>query len=82
MMLIIIILAKVTSMLFKILLVMVFVLVMISLSSGMVFLVKDKGQSKRTVRSLTYRIGLSVFTFGLLMLGYFAGWIEPHGVVP
>jgi hypothetical protein len=55
---------------------------MISLSSGMVFLVKDKGHSKRTVRSLTYRIGLSVFAFGLLMLGYFAGWIEPHGVVP
>jgi ABC-type uncharacterized transport system permease subunit len=77
-----IILAKVTSMLFKILLVVVFVLVMISLSSGMVFLVKDKGHSKRTVRSLTYRIGLSVFAFGLLMLGYFAGWIEPHGVVP
>ncbi len=69
-------------MLFKILVVVVFVLVIISLSSGMIFLVKDNGQSKRTLRSLTFRIGLSVFAFGLLMLGYFAGWIEPHGVVP
>jgi hypothetical protein len=59
-----------------------FVAILASLASGMVFLVKDKGQSTRTAKALTVRITLSVALFGLLMLGIFTGHIKPHGIYP
>lgn len=68
-------------MFFKILIILIFAGILLSLSSGMVYLVKDKGQSKRTLKALTLRIGLSVFAFALLMVGHYAGWIQPHGLV-
>jgi hypothetical protein len=69
-------------MLIKILIVAALVAIIISLASGMVFLVKDKGQSERTAKALTVRISLSVLLFGLLMLGIFTGHIKPHGIYP
>lgn len=54
--------------------------ILLSLGSAMVFLVKDKGQSDRTVKALSIRIGLSVVLFILVMLGIAAGLITPHGV--
>jgi hypothetical protein len=59
-----------------------FIAILASLGSGMVFLVKDKGQSTRTAKALTVRITLSVALFGLLMLGIFTGHIKPHGIYP
>ncbi len=53
-----------------------------SLASGMFFLVKDKGQSERTAKALTLRIGLSVALFAFLMLAVALGWIQPHGLIP
>ena len=64
----------------KIIVILVFLAVLGSLASAMVFLVKDKGETNRTAKALTYRIGISVFIFLLLILAYFAGWIEPHGI--
>jgi len=69
-------------MLIKILIIAALVAIVISLASGMVFLVKDKGQSERTAKALTVRISLSVLLFGLLMLGIFTGHIKPHGIYP
>ena len=69
-------------MFFKIVVLLVFAAILLSLSSGLVYLVKDKGQSKRTLRALTFRVGLSVFAFALLMAGHYAGWIQPHGLTP
>jgi len=69
-------------MLIKILIITALVAIIISLASGMVFLVKDKGQSVRTAKALTVRISLSVLLFGLLMLGIFTGHIKPHGIYP
>ena len=40
----------------------------------------DKGRTKRTVRALTWRIGLSVALILLVILGIYTGWIKPHGV--
>jgi len=56
--------------------------ILLSLGSAMVFLVKDKGRSDRTVKALSVRIGLSMALFVLLMLGIAAGVITPHGVYP
>ena len=46
-----------------------------SLLSAGYFLVKDRGQSDRTVRALTVRIILSVVIFALLVLGHYFGFI-------
>ena len=54
--------------------------ILFSLGSAMFYLVKDKGQSNRTVKALSVRIGLSITLFILLMLGIAAGLITPHGV--
>ncbi len=64
----------------KIIIILLFLAALGSLASAMVFLVKDKGGTNRTAKALTYRIGISVFIFVLLILAYFAGYIEPHGI--
>ncbi|QMU62114.1 MAG: twin transmembrane helix small protein [Gammaproteobacteria bacterium] len=64
----------------KIIIILLFLAALGSLASAMVFLVKDKGETNRTAKALTYRIGISVFIFVLLILAYFAGYIEPHGI--
>lgn len=69
-------------MLIKVLIVITLLAIVVSLGSGMLFLVKDKGQGNRTVRALTIRIALSVSLFALLMLGIFTGHIKPHGIYP
>jgi hypothetical protein len=69
-------------MLVKALIVLVLLAILFSLFSGMIFLVKDKGQSERTVRALTIRITLSVLLFILLMVAFATGLIHPHGINP
>ncbi len=54
--------------------------IIISLGSALYYLVKDKGQSDRTVKALTLRISLSIFLFVLLMAGYYFGWIPQAGL--
>ncbi|MCP4409720.1 MAG: twin transmembrane helix small protein [Gammaproteobacteria bacterium] len=66
----------------KIIVVLLFIIVLVSLSSGLVFMVKDKGQTHRNVKALTLRVGLSILAFVLLMSAYYAGLIQPHGLVP
>ena len=51
-----------------------------SLGSAMVYLVREPHGSKKTVRALTWRIGLSIGLFALLMLGFVTGVLEPHGI--
>ena len=51
-----------------------------SLGSGLYFLVRDTADSTRTVRALTWRIGLSIACFLLLLVGAALGFIQPHGI--
>ncbi|MBZ0071565.1 MAG: twin transmembrane helix small protein [Thiohalobacteraceae bacterium] len=67
-------------MLLKIFIVLILIAILGSLASGLIFLIKDNGRSTRTVKALTWRIGLSVFLFLMLMLGIYTGAIQPHGV--
>lgn len=62
------------------LLVILFLLAILgSLASALYFLVRDKGGSDRTVRALTWRVGLSISLFVLLMAGYYSGVIPRSG---
>jgi len=42
-----------------------------SLASAAVFMFRDRGQSKRMVKALALRVGLSVTLFLVLMVGYY-----------
>ena len=67
---------------FKLLVVAALVAIVISLGTALYHLATDQGSSKKLVRALTVRIGLSIALFALLMLAWRAGYISPHGVVP
>ena len=67
---------------FKIAIVLLLAIILISLASGLIFLVRDKGKSDRTVKSLTLRIVLSIALFILLFIGFATGLIKPHGINP
>ena len=69
-------------MLFKILVIVLLLVIVGCLGSGLFFMLRDKGDSNRTLRSLTWRIGLSVAAFVLLMIGAATGLIAPHGITP
>lgn len=65
----------------KWLVLLIFFAIVLSLGSAMVQLVRDyKGESRRMVRALSIRIGLSITLFIVLWLTWKLGWIEPHGV--
>jgi Protein of unknown function (DUF2909) len=61
----------------KIVVVILLFMVIISLFSGLYFVMKDKGNSKRAVKALTYRVAFSMSIFLLLLLGFHFGWIPP-----
>jgi hypothetical protein len=49
-----------------------------SLGSALFYLSRDGDDSKRTVRALTVRVGLSVLLFVLLLIAYAAGLVQPN----
>jgi hypothetical protein len=56
------------------------VIIVGSLASALIYLIRDKGGSDRTVKALTVRVALSVTLFLLLMLGYYFGLIPKSGL--
>ncbi|MGD8524810.1 MAG: twin transmembrane helix small protein [Thioalkalispiraceae bacterium] len=67
-------------MLFKILVIGLLGVILLSLSTALFSMIKDKGQSERTVKALTVRIVLSIGLIILLGVGAQLGLIQPHGV--
>lgn len=51
-----------------------------SLGSALYFLVHDKEKTDRIVKALTWRIGLSMVLFVVLLIAYGAGWLTPHPI--
>jgi len=66
--------------LFKLIIIILLLFVVGSLFSALYFLVKDPSTSKRVVRSLSWRIALSLFILLLLVAGIQFGLIVPHDV--
>ena len=69
-------------MLQKLIIVAFLVVILYNLGAGLYYMLVDKGRTKRTVNSLTWRIGLSVALILLVILGIATGVIQPHGVQP
>lgn len=64
----------------KIIIAIAFFLILGSLACALLFLMRDKGRSRRTVHALTLRIGFSVLLFILLLAAYRFGLIQPTGI--
>lgn len=69
------------ELLFKILVIAILLIILLSLSGGLFFLIKDKKRnSNKMVTSLSFRVGLSLLLFFLLFYGFYSGLIQPHGI--
>ena len=66
----------------KIILLILFVGILVSLGLALFSMMRNRGQGKKTVNALTVRVILSIIVFFLLILSYGMGWIQPHGIVP
>jgi DUF2909 family protein len=64
----------------KIVVILFLVVILGSLASALYYLIRDKGQSERTVKALTVRIAVSIALFILLMAGYYTGIIPRSGL--
>ena len=67
-------------MLTKVLIVLILLVIVYNLFAGLFYMMTDKGKTNRTVRALTWRIGLSVFLILLVIAGIATGVIQPHGI--
>ncbi len=68
----------------KIIFIIIFVVILFSLGSALFSLVRNKGQesSEKTVKALSYRIGISLVLFILLYIAYAMGLVKPEGIGP
>ncbi len=64
----------------KIVILLAFIAIFISLGSALVFMMRDKSGSNRMVNALTWRIGLSVLLFLFILFSWWMGWVEPSGI--
>ena len=53
------------------------VAMLLSLFSGGIFLIKDKGKTKRTAYSLGIRVSIAVVLFSTILYGLITGQIGP-----
>lgn len=67
-------------MLAKMIIIIGMVCILIALMSSLFFLVRDEGKTKRSVKALSWRIGLSLSLFLFLLLAYYLKWITPHAL--
>ena len=64
----------------RIVVILAFLAILGSLASALVYLMRDRGGTNRTVNALTWRIGLSIVLFLFVLLAHHFGWIESTGV--
>lgn len=64
----------------KTFIIIIMFIILLALGSGLFYLVKDEGDSKRTVKALTWRIAISLALFFFLIIAFSLGLISPHAV--
>ena len=66
--------------LFKVLVIVLLGLIVTSLGKAMFHMSSGPEDSAKTVQALSWRIGMSLALFALLMVGAKLHWISPHGM--
>jgi len=69
-------------MLAKILIIVSLLVIAYTLGSSFYFLIRDKGQGERTVRRLSWRVGISLLLFMAMIAAMAAGWLKPGSPGP
>jgi len=64
----------------KVLVLILLAAVVVSLGKAMFHLSGGPEESAQTVRALTFRIGLSIALFAVLMVAWYLGRFNPHGL--
>jgi len=67
-------------MIIKIVILALLGVVIYMLGSALVFMFRERSESDKMARALSWRIGISVLIFATLIGAYFMGWIQPHGL--
>ncbi|MGN6789882.1 MAG: twin transmembrane helix small protein [Rhodanobacteraceae bacterium] len=65
---------------YKVILVIVFLVVIFELGQALYFMMTDRTGSNRTVWALTRRVAFSLLLFALIVIGIVTGVLHPHGV--
>lgn len=68
------------TILIKAIVILFLVSIFFALGSALYYLVRDRGDSTRIVKALTWRIALSMILFGFLIIAFALGWITPHSI--
>jgi hypothetical protein len=69
-----------SSSLQKLVIIAFLVVILWNLGAALYYMMVDKGSTNRTVKSLSWRIGLSVGLILLVGLGLYTGVIKGHGI--
>ena len=66
-------------MLVKAVIIIFLLIILYSLGSSLIFMVRDKGEGERALHRLMWRVGLSICLLILLFFMVHLGWVEPSG---
>ncbi len=64
----------------KTIIILAFILILFSLGTALLHMMKNKEQPEKLAKALSYRIGLSVILFIFLVIAILSGLLKPHGV--
>jgi hypothetical protein len=64
----------------KLVIALAFVLIIGSLISALVFMMRDRGRTRNVARALGFRVAFSIALFAFILVSHRMGWIESRGV--
>ena len=64
----------------KIIILVLLAAIVVSLFSGLFFLLNDKSDKRRTLTALKVRVALSITLLVFLAVAFMNGWLQPHGL--
>lgn len=64
-------------MLVKAVIIILIILMLVSLGSALIFMMKGRGKTDRTVKALTWRVGIWVVLLAFILVAAKLGWLEP-----
>jgi hypothetical protein len=64
----------------KIIIGLLLLIIIYCLGSAMYFMLSGKSHPTSMAKALTWRVILSLCVFLLLMIGFYLGWLTPHGM--
>lgn len=64
----------------KLVIIALLLMILWNLGAALYYMMVDKGQSKRTVNALTWRVGLSAALILLVAISLFTGQLQGHGI--